>query len=222
MPVSTAPAAAAAAAAPADPRGHDCVIVDDFGEVFWKPQVQMEFSEQAVILGGTTIADKLLVCLTAALASCRRLEPQYLPPRSGAYRASATAYASASASASAFADFRFDNQNNGDGSYRYRYDTPTGISAHESGSPRAVARGAAGAGAAAGAAVTAEGGYSYTAPDGQQISLTYTADEAGFHPAGAHLPTPPPIPDAILKSIEFNKRNPSNDEGAYRDSGYRY
>ncbi|KAG7302464.1 hypothetical protein JYU34_012372 [Plutella xylostella] len=164
----------------------------------------------------------LLVSLAAALASCGRLEPQYLPPRSGAYRASATAYASASASASAFADFRFDNQNNGDGSYRYSYDTPTGISAHESGSPRAVSRGAAGAGAAAGAAVTAEGGYSYTAPDGQQISLTYTADEAGFHPAGAHLPTPPPIPEAILKSIEFNKRNPSNDEGAYRDSGYRY
>lgn len=48
------------------------------------------------------------------------------------------------------------------------------------------------------------GSYSYTAPDGQKITVTYTADENGFVPQGDHLPTPPPIPDAILKSIEQN------------------
>ncbi|CAH2266828.1 jg9443 [Pararge aegeria aegeria] len=86
------------------------------------------------------------------------------------------------------------------------YDTPTGISAHESGAPRAAGP--------EGPAVTAEGGFSYRAPDGQQISLTYTADENGFHPQGSHLPTPPPIPEAILRSLEYNRQHPSN-EGSY-------
>lgn len=45
----------------------------------------------------------------------------------------------------------------------------------------------------------ADGSFSYTAPDGQRISVQYVADENGFRPVGAHLPTPPPIPDAILR-----------------------
>ncbi|XP_072931537.1 pupal cuticle protein 20-like [Epargyreus clarus] len=101
--------------------------------------------------------------------------------------------------------FHFENVNNGDGTYRFSYDTPTGISAHESGAPRAQGP--------EGPAVTAEGGFSYRAPDGQQISLTYTADENGFHPVGSHIPTPPPIPEAILRSIEYNKQNPSSNGG---------
>lgn len=51
---------------------------------------------------------------------------------------------------------------------------------------------------------SAKGSFSYTAPDGQEIMITYTADENGFVPQGAHLPTPPPIPDEILKSIQLN------------------
>jgi hypothetical protein len=86
--------------------------------------------------------------------------------------------------------------------FTYSYETGNGISAHESGSPKAQGP--------EGLAVTAEGGFSYRAPDGQQITLTYTADENGFHPVGPHLPTPPPIPEEILRSIEFNKRNPSS------------
>ncbi|KAI8436110.1 hypothetical protein MSG28_004212 [Choristoneura fumiferana] len=91
------------------------------------------------------------------------------------------------------------------------YETGNGISAHESGAPNA--RGPEGP------AVTADGAFSYRAPDGQQISISYTADENGFHPVGSHLPTPPPIPEEILKSIEFNKRNPSS-EGAYNPSSH--
>lgn len=37
--------------------------------------------------------------------------------------------------------------------------------------------------------------YSYYSPEGELISVTYTADENGFQPQGDHLPTPPPIPE---------------------------
>ncbi|XP_053607522.1 pupal cuticle protein 20-like [Plodia interpunctella] len=112
---------------------------------------------------------------------------------------------------------RYENVNNGDGTYRYNYETGNGISAHESGAPRAQGP--------EGPAVTAEGGFSYRAPDGQQISLSYTADENGFHPVGSHIPTPPPIPEAILRSIQFNRQNPSSGDGHYnagRYNGYHY
>ncbi|CAH1645411.1 unnamed protein product [Spodoptera littoralis] len=105
---------------------------------------------------------------------------------------------------------KFENVNNGDGTYHFDYETGNGISAHESGKPSAQGP--------EGPAVTAEGGFSFKTPDGQQISLTYTADENGFHPVGPHLPTPPPIPEEILRSIEFNKRNPSS-EGSYNGGG---
>ena len=62
-------------------------------------------------------------------------------------------------------------------------------------------------------AMSAKGGFSYTADDGTPIEVQYIADENGFQPQGAHLPTPPPIPDAILKSIEFNRQNPEPAEG---------
>lgn len=65
----------------------------------------------------------------------------------------------------------------------------------------------------------AQGGYQYTAPDGTRISLTYTADENGFVPQGAHLPTPPPIPEAIQRALEYIAAHPEeNEAGAYSDS----
>ncbi|XP_063533613.1 pupal cuticle protein 20-like [Cydia strobilella] len=102
---------------------------------------------------------------------------------------------------------RFENVNDGAGNYHFSYETPNGISARESGAPRAAGP--------EGPAVTAEGAFSYRTPDGQQVSLSYTADENGFHPVGSHLPTPPPIPEAILKALEFNRQNPSSDDGSY-------
>ncbi|TKX27781.1 cuticular protein RR-1 [Spodoptera litura] len=62
---------------------------------------------------------------------------------------------------------------------------------------------------------TAEGKFSYKAPDGSLIALTYIADENGFQPQGEHLPTPPPIPPAIAKALEYLKTlPPGNNEGA--------
>ncbi|CAH2266829.1 jg9444 [Pararge aegeria aegeria] len=181
-----------------------------------------------------------LTLLTAliALASCGRLEPQYLPPRlgggngglggaggsggggggnaglgGGSFGGGSSSFGGSSGGSGAnIPILRYENENNGDGTYKFSYETGNGISAQESGAPRAPGP--------EGPAVTAEGAFSYRTPDGQQISLTYTADENGFHPVGAHLPTPPPIPDAILQSLEFNRRNPSSGEGSYNEGSY--
>ena len=51
-------------------------------------------------------------------------------------------------------------------------------------------------------AQSVQGGYEYTDPEGNLVSLTYTADENGFQAVGSHLPTPPPIPEEILQALE--------------------
>lgn len=51
--------------------------------------------------------------------------------------------------------------------------------------------------------IQVSGSYSYVGEDGQTYSVTYTADENGYHANADHLPTSPPIPEAILKSLEL-------------------
>lgn len=82
-----------------------------------------------------------------------------------------------------------------DGSYQYQYDTTNGIAAQEIGVGGHYASGSS----------------AYYAPDGQLISLTYVADENGFRASGDHLPSPPPIPAAILKSLEYIRNHPSKE-----------
>ena len=48
------------------------------------------------------------------------------------------------------------------------------------------------------------GSYRYTDPEGNDIVVTYTADENGFVAQGAHFPVAPPIPDAILEALARN------------------
>lgn len=60
-----------------------------------------------------------------------------------------------------------------------------------------------------------QGSYSYTAPDGTPISASWYADETGFHVEGAHLPTSPPIPAAIAKSLEYIRSLPPAKENQY-------
>jgi hypothetical protein len=52
-------------------------------------------------------------------------------------------------------------------------------------------------------AQVAQGSSSYTSPEGIQIKLTYLADENGFQPQGDHLPTAPPIPEAIQRALDY-------------------
>ncbi|XP_069674219.1 endocuticle structural glycoprotein SgAbd-4-like [Periplaneta americana] len=88
---------------------------------------------------------------------------------------------------------------NGDGSYKYSYESGDGTKAEESGQ-------------LVGEAETVRGSFSFVGKDGQTYSVTYTADENGFVPQAAHLPVPPPIPEAIQRSIEYNLAHPEEDK----------
>ncbi|XP_002134826.1 pupal cuticle protein Edg-78E [Drosophila pseudoobscura] len=83
-----------------------------------------------------------------------------------------------------------------DGSYNYQFETTNGIAQQEQGV----------------GGYYASGSSQYYSPEGQLIQLTYTADENGFQPQGEHLPTPPPIPEAILKSLEWIRNHPEENE----------
>lgn len=88
----------------------------------------------------------------------------------------------------------------------YSYQTGNEIEAEESGYqlPEAPEQGGGGH--------FAQGSYSYTAPDGSKISMSYTAGPNGFVPVGDHIPTPPPIPAAIAKALEYLKSLPPSAE----------
>ncbi|KAJ8924939.1 hypothetical protein NQ315_001102 [Exocentrus adspersus] len=177
----------------------------------------------------------ILIALIGAALSAR-LDTTYLPPRGGGgafgsgFGGGAAPFGGGAGGGFGYRGgpqipiLRYDNNpNQGDGSYNYAYETGNGISAAERGFQK-VGGGPEGS-------QQADGSFSYTAPDGQRISLQYVADENGFRPVGAHLPTPPPIPDAILRSLEQNRLDGSytgdGDDGQYRPGGgqfggYRY
>jgi loricrin len=144
---------------------------------------------------------------------------QYSDGASGRYSGGSSGQYSGGSSGGASAQaqvpiLRFDNNNNGDGSYNFAYETGDGIQAQEEGYLKNAG--------SQDEAQAAQGSFSYTSPDGQQISVSYTADENGFQPQGDHLPTPPPIPEAILRSLEFNQAEEArggyqgDEEGQYR------
>ncbi|XP_028134955.1 pupal cuticle protein 20-like [Diabrotica virgifera virgifera] len=165
---------------------------------------------------------KILLALAfVKIVACTQLHQNYLPPQrsssfssSGSFGGShASAYSGASSYSGSYSGsgqqipiVRLDNINEGDGSYHFNYETGNGISAQEQGEAR-------------GDGTRANGGFSYTSPEGQQIHISYTADENGFHPEGNAIPTPPPIPEAILKSIQQNLADEArgvSDDGSYR------
>ncbi|CAK1604195.1 unnamed protein product [Parnassius mnemosyne] len=97
---------------------------------------------------------------------------------------------------------RQEHIQNPDGSYKWSYETGNGITAEELGYVKNL-------GVPEQEVQTAQGQYQYTAPDGQIIQLKYVADENGFQPQGAHIPTPPPIPQDIQKALDYLATLPS-------------
>ncbi|CAF4902838.1 unnamed protein product [Pieris macdunnoughi] len=79
--------------------------------------------------------------------------------------------------------------------YKYGYETSNGIKAQESG----VLKNAG----LENEAIETQGSNSYTGPDGQVYAVNYVANENGYQPTGAHLPTPVPVPDYILRALEY-------------------
>ncbi|XP_059217315.1 larval cuticle protein 65Ag1-like [Stomoxys calcitrans] len=68
-------------------------------------------------------------------------------------------------------------------SYNFAYATSDGITAQEEGHLQNIG--------SENEAISVKGQYSYTGDDGQTYTVTYTADENGFQPQGAHLPVAP-------------------------------
>ncbi|XP_022122750.1 larval cuticle protein LCP-17 [Pieris rapae] len=90
---------------------------------------------------------------------------------------------------------RQDSNQNPDGSFQYSFETGNGISADANGQLRNIG--------AEEPALQIQGQVQYPSDDGSTIQLTYVADENGYQPQGAHLPTPPPIPADIQRALAY-------------------
>merc|ERR1712179_242643 len=51
------------------------------------------------------------------------------------------------------------------------------------------------------AGTVSQGSYSFP-EDGQRYTVNWVADENGFQAKGDHLPTPPPLPDHVVKLLQ--------------------
>jgi hypothetical protein len=103
----------------------------------------------------------------------------------------------------------FDDQ--GDGTFSWLSELSDGSKKQQSGKLKQI-------GTEQGIELT--GSYSYTSPEGEKIELTYIADENGFQPSGAHLPTPPTPSEAILKALEIIYRNAEHQSATYQRPAY--
>lgn len=92
-----------------------------------------------------------------------------------------------------------------DGSYQYLYETDNGLNVKEEGQPKQID-------GSDDLAMQVQGGYQYTAPDGEVISMSYIANENGFQPTGDHIPTPPPVPELIQRALNYLLAHPPKNQ----------
>ncbi|XP_017785743.1 PREDICTED: endocuticle structural glycoprotein SgAbd-8-like [Nicrophorus vespilloides] len=90
-----------------------------------------------------------------------------------------------------------------DGSYHYSYETENGIAAHENGYVLPAGQDQVD--------TVAQGSFQWTSPEGKPVLISYVADENGYRPEG-DLPTPPPVPAAIQKALDWIAAHPEPTE----------
>merc|ERR1712116_7716 len=78
--------------------------------------------------------------------------------------------------------------------YSFSYETENGISVSESGKQKQFGDKPEDAG------TVSQGKYSYP-EDSVTYTVTWVADENGFQATGDHLPTPPPMPEYVVKML---------------------
>ncbi|XP_014099040.2 larval cuticle protein 4 [Bactrocera oleae] len=62
------------------------------------------------------------------------------------------------------------------------------------------------------------GDFQWVSPEGEHVQISYIADENGYQPKSDLLPTPPPIPEAILRALEYIRTHPPKEEPERRIS----
>ncbi|KAJ8948719.1 hypothetical protein NQ318_017887 [Aromia moschata] len=93
-----------------------------------------------------------------------------------------------------------------EGNYQFAYETENGISASAQGTLKQVGTESA---------LVAQGAFQWADPEGQLIQVQYVADENGYQPVGDALPTPPPVPVAIARALEYIRAHPSAPEPGF-------
>ncbi|XP_017860627.1 PREDICTED: larval cuticle protein 4 [Drosophila arizonae] len=96
---------------------------------------------------------------------------------------------------------RFDIQADTDGSFSHTAETSDGTVFSEQGVGSQYAKGY----------------FAWVSPEGVPVQVSYVADENGYQPQSDLLPTPPPIPDYILRSIQYIQQHPTPEELADRE-----
>ncbi|KAK9512456.1 hypothetical protein O3M35_000887 [Rhynocoris fuscipes] len=91
-----------------------------------------------------------------------------------------------------------------DGSFNYAYETENGIAGQANGILKNAGR--------EDEALAVEGSFSWTSPEGIPISITFVSDEGGYRAVGDAIPTPPPIPEAIQRALDYIRSLPPTKE----------
>nr|XP_053653183.1 cuticle protein AM1199-like [Cherax quadricarinatus] len=128
---------------------------------------------------------KLVLCVMVAVVAAA---PQgYGPPPRPSY----------SAPSGAVVPILKDDRQGPDqaGNYNFNFETGDGISRQEQGAPQGPA-----------GAVAAQGGWSFTFPDGSPGVFKFVADGAGYRAESPLLPTPHPLPAHAIAQIEFARQ----------------
>ncbi|KAI9565997.1 hypothetical protein GHT06_009795 [Daphnia sinensis] len=88
-----------------------------------------------------------------------------------------------------------NSEMNADGSYSFDFESADGTKVQESGNQKQVGPKPEDIG------TVSKGSYSFTTPDGVVLTVNWVADENGFQATGDHLPTPPPMPEHVVKML---------------------